>query len=112
MSVVDFPPKKLHLIFYRLTRDPYEHTRVYVSQSRIPYAGEGLFAKQRVEAGSLLAIFNGVRIRDNSRAASTRNKKKDKNTIITTFGAIAKRSQGLCKGLGGSSQGLCKHLRA
>ena len=79
MSVVDFPPKKLHLIFYRLTRDPYEHTRVYVSQSRIPYAGEGLFAKQRVEAGSLLAIFNGVRIRDNSRAASTRNKKRQKH---------------------------------
>ena len=53
-------------------RDLYEHSRVYVSQSRIPFAGEGLYAKQALEAGSLIALFNGVRIRDNSRDTSTR----------------------------------------
>ena len=47
-----------------LLRDPYEHFRVYVDQSGIPYAGEGLYAKQELEDGSLVALFNGVRKRE------------------------------------------------
>ena len=49
---------------FPLLRDPFEHKRVYVAKSRVsPLAGEGLFAKQDLEAGSLVALFNGFRIR-------------------------------------------------
>lgn len=44
-------------------RDPYESRYVYVEQSRIPFAGEGLFAKENIKAGQLCACFNGVRQR-------------------------------------------------
>lgn len=47
-----------------LLRDPYEHHMVYVDHSGIPYAGEGLYAKQSIEPGTLISIFNGIRIRD------------------------------------------------
>ncbi|XP_059087861.1 uncharacterized protein LOC131884188 [Tigriopus californicus] len=47
-----------------LFRDPYEHHMVYVDHSGIPYAGEGLYAKQSIEPGTLISIFNGIRIRD------------------------------------------------
>ncbi len=45
-------------------RDPFEHEQVYVSCSRIPYAGEGLFAKKSIAEGGLVALFNGVKMRD------------------------------------------------
>lgn len=45
-------------------RDPMEHRRVFVDHSGIPYAGEGLFAKERIEEGSLIALFNGIRLRE------------------------------------------------
>ncbi len=39
--------------------------QVYVSLSGIPLAGQGLFAKRRIPEGALVALFNGVRLRDN-----------------------------------------------
>lgn len=45
-------------------RDQYEQEQVYVRQSGIPYAGEGLYAKHDIEEGALIALFNGVKIRE------------------------------------------------
>ena len=76
---VEFPTNKIETqnIFCRepstavcisrtpLVRDPYEHQTVYVAESKqSKFAGEGLFAKRLIEAGSLIALFNGVRQRD------------------------------------------------
>ena len=48
-----------------LIRDPYEHQTVYVAKSKQgEFAGEGIFAKRFIQAGSLVALFNGVRQRD------------------------------------------------
>lgn len=48
-----------------LLRDPYEQQTCYISSSMIhPEAGEGLFAKRYLPKGSLVAIFNGVRLRE------------------------------------------------
>ena len=40
--------------------DPYEDTTVEVMESLIPGAGKGLFAKEDVEAGRVIAYFAGV----------------------------------------------------
>ncbi|KAJ8262391.1 hypothetical protein GJAV_G00165910 [Gymnothorax javanicus] len=45
-----------------LLSDPYETQRVYVADSLIPGAGEGLFAKTEVEPNTVMAFYNGVRI--------------------------------------------------
>ena len=47
-----------------LVRDPYEHENVYVARSAIEFAGEGLYAKRFLPAGSLIALFNGIRQRE------------------------------------------------
>ncbi|QQP37689.1 SET domain containing (Lysine methyltransferase) 7, partial [Caligus rogercresseyi] len=47
-----------------LLRDPYETLTVKVSQSTIPFAGDGLFARRSVGPLTLLALFNGVKIRE------------------------------------------------
>jgi len=44
-------------------RDPYEKRYVYVKESQVPLAGEGLWAKTDIKAGQLVALFNGVRQR-------------------------------------------------
>jgi len=46
-----------------LLQDPYEKRHVFVKQSQIPFAGEGLWAKTDIKAGQLIALFNGVRQR-------------------------------------------------
>ena len=45
-----------------LVPDPYESLTVYVAPSRIPGAGEGLFARRNVQAGEILAYYNGIRL--------------------------------------------------
>ncbi|MBN3298336.1 SETD7 methyltransferase, partial [Amia calva] len=45
-----------------LLPDPYETQRVYVADSRIKGAGEGLFAKIEAEPNTVMAFYNGVRI--------------------------------------------------
>ncbi|XP_047658038.1 histone-lysine N-methyltransferase SETD7 isoform X2 [Tachysurus fulvidraco] len=42
--------------------DPYESQRVYVGQSLMSGAGEGLFAKIDTDANTIMAFYNGVRI--------------------------------------------------
>ena len=41
--------------------DPYEELFVYVDQSSIPNAEEGLFAKVDVEESTVISFYNGVR---------------------------------------------------
>ncbi|XP_061108623.1 histone-lysine N-methyltransferase SETD7 isoform X3 [Conger conger] len=45
-----------------LLPDPYETQRVYVADSLISGAGEGLFAKTDAEPNTVMAFYNGVRI--------------------------------------------------
>ena len=41
--------------------DPYESVMIQVKPSTVPFANEGLFAKRSVEAGQILAFYNGIR---------------------------------------------------
>ncbi|KAL7395165.1 hypothetical protein ABVT39_011231 [Epinephelus coioides] len=45
-----------------LLPDPYESQRVFVADSMIKGAGQGLFAKTDAEADTVMAFYNGVRI--------------------------------------------------
>ncbi len=45
-----------------LVPDPYESRTVQVGPSSFPGAGEGLFARRDLPAGTLVAFYNGVRI--------------------------------------------------
>jgi len=43
-------------------RDEYESETVYVKPSRIPFAGEGLYALRHLDPGDLVCLFNGNKI--------------------------------------------------
>lgn len=45
--------------------DPYEQLFVYVDSSRIPEAGQGLFAKIDIEADTVVSFYNGTRFASN-----------------------------------------------
>lgn len=45
-----------------LVPDPYETSQVVCHESGIAEAGEGLFAAKDIEAGDIVAFYNGVRI--------------------------------------------------
>ena len=47
---------------YTTMRDPYESRTVEVRESRIPGAGEGLFAARDIAVGECVAYFAGVRL--------------------------------------------------
>lgn len=47
---------------YPTVRDPYESRTVEVRESRVPGAGEGLFAVRDVGVGESVAYFAGVRV--------------------------------------------------
>lgn len=47
--------------------DPYEFNAVYVKNSEIPSAGEGLFARKVIEANKVVSFYNGVRYPKNRR---------------------------------------------
>ncbi|KAM3842564.1 histone-lysine N-methyltransferase SETD7 [Diretmus argenteus] len=47
---------------HSLLPDPYESQRVFVADSLIKGAGQGLFAKTDVEPDTVMAFYNGVRI--------------------------------------------------
>ena len=47
-----------------LLPDPYEARTVYVAESGIAGAGEGLFARRDLAEGQLVALYNGVRVSD------------------------------------------------
>lgn len=44
-----------------MVQDPYDQETVYVAESKIPFAGEGLFAKRKISQGELVCLFNGVK---------------------------------------------------
>eukprot|EP00112_Aurelia_sp_Birch-Aquarium-sp1_P009408 Seg2069.1 transcript_id=Seg2069.1/GoldUCD/mRNA.D3Y31 product="Histone-lysine N-methyltransferase SETD7" protein_id=Seg2069.1/GoldUCD/D3Y31 len=45
-----------------LLQDPFEQNRSYVDKSKIPSAGEGLFAKVDMLEDEVMAFYNGVRL--------------------------------------------------
>ena len=47
---------------YQTMRDPYESRTVEVRESRVPGAGEGLFAVRDIGVGENVAYFAGVRL--------------------------------------------------
>ncbi|XP_031733867.1 histone-lysine N-methyltransferase SETD7 isoform X1 [Anarrhichthys ocellatus] len=47
---------------HALLPDPYENQRVFVADSMIKGAGEGLFAKTDADTDTVMAFYNGVRI--------------------------------------------------
>ncbi|XP_054648524.1 histone-lysine N-methyltransferase SETD7 [Dunckerocampus dactyliophorus] len=47
---------------HALLPDPYENQRVFVADSMIEGAGQGLFAKTDAERATVMAFYNGVRI--------------------------------------------------
>ena len=44
--------------------DPYEQHFVEIEKSRIPNAGQGVFAKNRIERCTVVSFYNGVRTKD------------------------------------------------
>lgn len=46
--------------------DPYEAIFVEVNQSNIKDAGEGLFAKTDIEAGTIISFYNGLKVKSDS----------------------------------------------
>ena len=51
-----------------MLRDPYESEHVDVKGSKVGGAGEGLFSKKKVEPGSVLAFYNGIKLRPKTAA--------------------------------------------
>eukprot|EP00095_Tigriopus_kingsejongensis_P001779 maker-scaffold339_size202159-snap-gene-1.24 protein:Tk01779 transcript:maker-scaffold339_size202159-snap-gene-1.24-mRNA-1 annotation:"hypothetical protein TRIADDRAFT_26073" len=47
-----------------MLRDPYEAKMVTVQQSLIPKAGDGVFTSQNVPADTIIAYFNGIRLKE------------------------------------------------
>ena len=46
-----------------LLKDPYESKMVDALPSKVPGANDGLFAKVNIEANTMLAFYNGKRIK-------------------------------------------------
>ena len=46
---------------YRIKLDPFERKSVYVEDSTLPDAGEGLFARRPISKGQLISYFSGWR---------------------------------------------------
>lgn len=65
-----------------LIEDPFEEKIVYVAESIIENAGEGLFLKKNVASGDLVAIYNGVRMSDHE----ARLRKEDRRSPYRIFG--------------------------
>ena len=59
--VINFNNIRFHFR-YPTVRDPYESRTVEVRESRVPGAGEGLFAVRDVGVGESVAYFAGVRV--------------------------------------------------
>ena len=62
--------------------DPYEQKTVYVAESMIEAAGDGLFLRRDVEAGDLVAIYNGVRLSEHE----ARLRKEDRRSVYRIHG--------------------------
>ena len=62
--------------------DPFEEKTVYVAQSGIEGAGEGLFLRRDVKAGDLVAFYNGVRMSEHE----ARVRKEDRRSPYRIHG--------------------------
>ena len=45
-----------------LFKDPYESLFVQLGQSRLPHAGQGLFARTNISPATVIAFYNGIKI--------------------------------------------------
>lgn len=61
-SVTYDPSTHDQLSKYPLQVDLYEQDKVYVAQSGIPGAGEGLFTRKELPSNSVISFYNGVRL--------------------------------------------------
>ena len=59
-TIIETPLINLYFLDPTAT-DPYESRMVYVGQSEIPGASEGLFANCEIETGTIAAFYNGSR---------------------------------------------------
>jgi len=50
------------IAYYPLRRDPYEAQYSYAKASTIPNAQEGLFALREICVGTIVALYNGIRV--------------------------------------------------
>ena len=66
-----------------LQRDPYEMKYVQIAKSKIPKAGEGVFLKQDVGSGDIVAYFNGVKFQ--KKEAFSWNPFKKKSVFLIDF---------------------------
>nr|Q7Z0G7.1 RecName: Full=Histone-lysine N-methyltransferase SETD7; AltName: Full=SET domain-containing protein 7 [Halocynthia roretzi]AAM96825.1 lysine methyltransferase [Halocynthia roretzi] len=72
-----------HVISTRpLVPDPYESELVYAAPSKIPNAGEGLYAKCDVDQDTVMAFYNGVRLKQDE--VENRDWSQNSNTISLT----------------------------
>ena len=62
--------------------DPYEQRMVYVAESMIPGAGEGVFLRRDVRPGDLVSIYNGVRMTEQE----SRLRKEDRRSAYRIHG--------------------------
>lgn len=70
-----------------LEGEPYEKSAVYVKESNIPGAGEGLFARRKLAAGELVALFNGIKVFKSSRFSVIKANSEDWSDYRLTLGA-------------------------
>lgn len=56
---------------FPLLKDPYEEKMVFVKQSLVEGAQEGLFARQAVKANTIVAFYNGIRRKKNANSKET-----------------------------------------
>eukprot|EP00937_MAST-01D_sp_MAST-1D-sp2_P003711 g3711.t1 len=62
-AVVRFDPStEARISRQPLLHDPYERRTVFVARSRMPGAGEGLFARCALPAGRIVSWYNGVKV--------------------------------------------------
>ena len=66
-----------------LQRDPYEMKYVEIAKSEIPKAGEGVFLKQDVGSGDIVAYFNGVKFQ--KKEAFSWNPFKKKSVFLVEY---------------------------
>ena len=62
-------PSIKNIAMHPLLRDPWEDSRIYVSQSQLPQGGEGLFAKKDLAAKEVAALYNGIKFKSSTYAA-------------------------------------------
>ena len=60
-------PSIKNIAMHPLLRDPWEDSRIYVSQSQLPQGGEGLFAKKDLAAKEVAALYNGIKFKSSRR---------------------------------------------